>query len=175
MLQSLKLRFQWYQTVSFLVIKKNNFPWGTTRNKEAGFLLTSKGVRGHFPLIRFRPGLITRSLRLNFPLQPFSRIESISNFSVSPPSYTQHEKATISYRLMKNAPLTPFRKIMDHEQTFIWRLKNLVSISIESIHTSSNRRWTDTYFPPVTELFLVMRSTNTVASVEIGSENLSAS
>jgi len=58
---------------------------------------TSTGVRGHFPRILLSPGSIVLPLRLNFPLQPFSRTEFISNFSQYPPSYTQHENATMSY------------------------------------------------------------------------------
>lgn len=57
---------------------------------------TSNGVNGHFPSIRFAPGLITLPFLLNFPLQPFSRAASISRFSSSPPSYSQHENATMS-------------------------------------------------------------------------------
>lgn len=59
-------------------------------------MYTSSGVKGHFPSTRFAPGLITLPLLLNFPLQLLSRAMSISRFSASPPSYSQHEKATIS-------------------------------------------------------------------------------
>lgn len=59
---------------------------------------TSNGVKGHFPSTRFAPGLITRPLFLNFPLQLLSRAISISCFSSSPPSYSQQENATISLR-----------------------------------------------------------------------------
>jgi len=57
---------------------------------------TSKGVSGHFPFILIAPGLITRPGLVNFPLQPFSLAASNSFFSLSPPSNTQQEKATIS-------------------------------------------------------------------------------
>jgi hypothetical protein len=59
---------------------------------------TSKGVSGHFPFILNAPGLITRPGRVNFPLQPISLAASSSFFSLSPPSKTQQEKATISWK-----------------------------------------------------------------------------
>jgi hypothetical protein len=62
-------------------------------------VLTSKGVRGHFPSLLFASGFITRPCRRNFPLQLLSRALSISVFSLQPPSYVQHEKATISWNI----------------------------------------------------------------------------
>lgn len=58
--------------------------------------ITSKGVRGHFPLILIAPGRITRPGFVNFPLQPLSLAAFMSCISSSPPSNTQQEKATIS-------------------------------------------------------------------------------
>lgn len=59
---------------------------------------TSTGVIGHLPFTRLMPGLSTRFGRVNFLPHPFARIASISDFSVSPPSNTQQEKATMSYK-----------------------------------------------------------------------------
>lgn len=71
-------------------------------------MCTSNGVKGHFPSMRFAPGLITLPLLLNFPLQLLSRAISISCFSSSPPSYSQHEKATMSFegekKMLRNNP-----------------------------------------------------------------------
>lgn len=58
--------------------------------------ITSKGVRGHLPLILIAPGRITRPGFVNFPFQPLSLASVMSALSCSPPSYTQQEKATIS-------------------------------------------------------------------------------
>lgn len=57
---------------------------------------TSKGVRGHFPLILIAPGRITRPGFVNFPFQPLSLAASMSPFSFFPSSNIQQEKATMS-------------------------------------------------------------------------------
>jgi hypothetical protein len=57
---------------------------------------TSKGVKGHLPFLLLASGLITRPGLRNFPLQLLSRAFSMAMFSLGPPSYVQHEKATIS-------------------------------------------------------------------------------
>lgn len=128
---------------------------------------TSSGVRGHFPSIRFAPGFITLPFLLNFPLHPFSRAISISCFSSSPPSYSQHEKATIS--LCKN------------EVSDLCHLRLCVLILCTTVvrkgrrNTFSNRRCTDTYLPPPSELLLIILWTILSARTLIGSANLSAS
>ncbi|WVZ01306.1 hypothetical protein V8G54_027375 [Vigna mungo] len=96
---------------------------------------TSNGVNGHLPSTRLAPGFIILCFLLNLPRQLLSRAISISCFSSSPPSYSQHENATIS---------------------------------------SSKRRCTETYFPPLWELYLIILSTMLSASACIGSENLRA-
>jgi hypothetical protein len=53
-------------------------------------------------------------------------------------------------------------------------LKQSDSVNQRQKLTSSNRRWTETYFPPVAELFSTIRSTNFSASVDIGEENFNA-
>lgn len=72
---------------------------------------TSNGVKGHLPSIRIAPGFITRPLLRNFPLQLLSRAISISRFSSSPPSYIQHENATISFNNSKS--------LLDHEKCIL--------------------------------------------------------
>lgn len=110
---------------------------------------TSSGVRGHFPSIRFASGFITLPFLLNFPLHPFSRAISISRFSSSPPSYLQHEKATIS--LCK-------KKVSDfgHLRLCVLILCTTVIIRKGRRSTFSNRRCTDTYLPPPSELLLII-------------------
>lgn len=75
----------------------------TKKKNKLMCLYTSNGVKGHFPSTRFAPGLITLPLLLNFPLQLLSRAISISRFSSSPPSYSQHENATMSFERGKLA------------------------------------------------------------------------
>lgn len=134
-------------------------------------LRTSKGVSGHFPWIRLRPGKMTRPFCLNFNLHPFSLIEFISIFSASPPSYKQHEKATMSYSTRETIKKRlNFVNLLTQEwNTFSQKW------CVISIITSSNRRWTETYFPPVIELFSIIRLASFFARVETGEENLSAS
>lgn len=72
-----------------ITLRQNN-------NKLKPVDITSKGVRGHFPLILIAPGRITRPGFVNFPFQPLSLASFMSSFSCSPPSKIQQEKATIS-------------------------------------------------------------------------------
>lgn len=58
---------------------------------------TSKGVKGQLPFSLIAPGFMIRPGLVNFPFHPLSLAASMSTFSCSPPSYTQQEKATISY------------------------------------------------------------------------------
>ncbi len=143
----------------------------TKKKNKLMCLYTSNGVKGHFPSTRFAPGLITLPLLLNFPLQLLSRAISISCFSSSPPSYSQHENATMSFERGKLA----LRKDLGHG--YKWRVQKsyMIKECRDKNNTSSKRRCTETYLPPLWELFLTIRSTMFSASFLIGPENLSAS
>lgn len=130
--------------------------------------ITSKGVKGHLPLILIAPGRITRPGFVNFPFHPLSLAASMSLFSSSPPSYIQQEKATISCK----------RK---------WWLNTLGNLSCgahkqsiySSLHhmklTSSKRRCTEIYFPLLLALRSFILATNVSPKLKIGFENLRAS
>lgn len=140
----------------------------TKKKNKLMCLYTSNGVKGHFPSTRFAPGLITLPLLLNFPLQLLSRAISISRFSSSPPSYSQHENATMSFERGKLA----LRNDLGHGY---FHKSNKTKECRDKNNTSSKRRCTETYLPPLWELFLTIRSTMFSASLLIGPENLSAS
>lgn len=119
---------------------------------------TSKGVKGQLPFNLLAPGFMIRPGLVNFPFQPFSLAASISTFSCSPPSYTQQEKATISYR--RTCSIIHFEWAQ-----ILWNSPR---------PTSSNRRCTDTYLPPFFALCSFILSTRMLPRVDIGSEKVSA-